>query len=132
MCHGNEDWFKIWRGIDLSVQNLHEEFNEFWLQHWKISKTFTLMGCFWPKCIMFGVNKYRVVMFDGSEYGCKIWRKTDLCFQKYHEEFGKIFTRACSKVVELGLLLGPFVQSRKCMSLNWLVSSKLTWGIWRI
>ena len=28
-------------------------------------------------------------MFDGTEYWCNIWRKTDLCFQKWHEEFSK-------------------------------------------
>ena len=28
-------------------------------------------------------------MFDGTEDWCKRWRKTDLCFQKWHEEFGK-------------------------------------------
>ena len=26
--------------------------------------------------------------FGGTEEWCKIWRKTDLCFQKWHEEFG--------------------------------------------
>ena len=34
------------------------------------------------------VYKYRV-MFDRTDDWCKIWRKTDLCFQKWHEEFGK-------------------------------------------
>ena len=29
-------------------------------------------------------------MFDDTEFWCKIWRKTDLCFQKWHEEFIKI------------------------------------------
>ena len=29
MCHDNEEWFTIWRGIDLSVQNWHEEFINF-------------------------------------------------------------------------------------------------------
>ena len=29
MCHENEEWCKIWRGIGLSVQNWHEEFGEF-------------------------------------------------------------------------------------------------------
>ena len=28
-------------------------------------------------------------MFDGTEYWCKIWNKTDFCFQKWHEEFSK-------------------------------------------
>ena len=35
------------------------------------------------------VKRYRWVMFDGIEYWCKIRRKTDFCFQKWHEEFGK-------------------------------------------
>ena len=29
ICHGNEKWFKNWRGIDLSVQNWHEELTNF-------------------------------------------------------------------------------------------------------
>ena len=89
MCHDNEEWCKIWRGIDLSVQNWHEEFDKFWPEHSKISKICTLMDCFWPKYIMFELKKYRGVMFDGTEDWCKIWRKTDLCFQKWHEEFSK-------------------------------------------
>ena len=28
-------------------------------------------------------------MFDGFEYWCNIWMKTDLCFQKWHEECSK-------------------------------------------
>ena len=29
MCHDNEEWCKMSRGIDLSFQNCHEEFDEF-------------------------------------------------------------------------------------------------------
>ena len=28
-------------------------------------------------------------MFDSTEDWCKIWRKSDLCFLKWHEEFDK-------------------------------------------
>ena len=38
MCHDNEEWCKIWKGIDLSFQNLHDGFDEFWTQHLKVSK----------------------------------------------------------------------------------------------
>ena len=79
MCHDNEEWCKNWRGIDLSVQNWHEEFDEFWPEHSKISKICTLMGFFWTKYIMFDLKKYRGVMFGSTEYWCNIWRKTDLC-----------------------------------------------------
>ena len=38
-------------------------------------------------------------------------------FGKSHEELGK-FSPEHKKVSKLGLLLGPFIQSRKCMSLK--------------
>ena len=41
-------------------------------------------------------------MFDGTEYWCKIWRKTDFRFQKWHEEFGK-FLLEHLKVSKFGL-----------------------------
>ena len=64
-------------------------------------------------------KKYRSVMFDGTEYWCSIWRKTDFCFQKWHEEFSKFsFTRACPEVLKLRLWWCPFIQSRKCMRLK--------------
>ena len=44
-------------------------------------------------------------------------KKTDLWFRKCHEEFPKISSEQ-TKVSQLGLLLGPFIQSRKCMSLK--------------
>ena len=80
---------KLQKGINLSVQDWHEEFDEFWLEGSKISKMFTLMGCFWPKYIMFELKKHTEVMFDGTEYWCKIWRKSNLCFQKWYDEFSK-------------------------------------------
>ena len=40
-----------------------------------------------------------------------------MCFGKLLEEFGK-FSPKKTKVSKLGLLLGPFIQSRKCMSLK--------------
>ena len=42
--HETEKGYKIWRGIDLSFQNWHEEFDKFWSEHSKVSKIFTLMG----------------------------------------------------------------------------------------
>ena len=117
MCHDNKQWFKIWRRIDLSVQNWHGKFNKFWPEDSKISKSCTLMGCFWPRYIMFELNKCRGVMFDGTQDWCKVWRKTDLCFQKWHEEFGK-FSPQHLKVSKLELWWHRFVQSWKCMNLK--------------
>ena len=117
MCYENEEWYKTWKEINLSVQNWHEEFNKFWPEHSKISKFCTLMGCFWPKYTMFELRKYRRVVFDGIQNWYKVWRKTDLCFQKWHEEFGK-FPPEHLKVSKLGLSWYPFVQSWKYMSLK--------------
>ena len=85
-CHGNEKWSKIWRGIDLSVQNWHEEFDKSWHEHLKNSKIWPLMVFFWTKYIMFDLKRYRGVMLGSTEYWCNIWRKTDSCFENWHEE----------------------------------------------
>ena len=94
------------------------------------------------------LKKYRGVMFEGTEYWCKIWRKIDLCFQKWREKFSKfspeqvwnskIWTFIGSfypKKNELKIYRGVVSCQWKMMQnlkRNWLVSSKLTWGIWRI
>ena len=57
LCHDNERLCKTWWGIYFSVSNWHKEFEEFWPEHSKISKICTLMGCFWPKYIMFELKK---------------------------------------------------------------------------
>ena len=79
------EWWKIWSGIDLLVQNWNEDFNIFWLEHSKIPKLYPLMCYAWPKYIMFEHRKYRGVMFDGTKDWCKIWRKTGLRLQKLHD-----------------------------------------------
>ena len=107
ICHDNEKRWKIGRGIDLLFQNWHEDFDKFWPEHLKISNICTLMACLWPKYIMFELKTYRRVMFDGTEYWCKIWRKTGFCFQKWHEEFGK-FSPEHLKVSKFGLWWDSF------------------------
>ena len=59
------------------VSELTLQFDEFWPEHSNVSKICTLMGSFWPKCIMFELKKYRTVMFYGTVDWCKIWRKTN-------------------------------------------------------
>ena len=82
LCHDNEEWYQIGWGIDLSIQNWHDEFDKIGLKHTKISKIGTLRGCFSPKYIMFALKNYRGLMFDNIEDSCKIWRKTGLRFLK--------------------------------------------------
>ena len=36
ICHDNEEWCKIWRGIDLSFRNGYKEFDKSWPEDLKI------------------------------------------------------------------------------------------------
>ena len=115
--HETEKGYKIWRVIDFLFQNWHKEFDKFWSEHSKASKIFTLMGSCWAKYILFEIKKYRGVIFQDIEEWCKIERKTDFLLRKWHEKFGK-FSPEHSKVSKVEIWSDPFVQSRKCMSLN--------------
>ena len=108
ICHGNKKRCKIGRGFDLPFQNWHEDFDELLPEHYKISKNCALMDCLWPKYIMFELKKYRGVIFDGTEYWCKIWKKTDFSFEKWHRKFGK-FSPEHLKVSKLGLWWDSFI-----------------------
>ena len=105
------------------------------------------MSCFWPKYIMFQLKTYRRVMFDCTQDWYKVWRKTGMCFQKLKWGIWQIFTRAF-RSLQIGTLIVSFCLKLKMYELknyrgvmchdmqklkkNWLVSSKLTWGIWQI
>ena len=83
----------------------------------KILKISTLIGSFCAKYVTFHLKKPKGVIFHDTEEWCKIWRKTDLWFRKWLEEFGKLLPK-CLKVSKLGLWWDPFIQSTKCMSLK--------------
>ena len=58
---------RIWRGIDLSFQNWHKEFNKIWHEHSKVSKISTLMGTFWAKYVLFELKTYSGIIFHETE-----------------------------------------------------------------
>ena len=111
MCHDNEEWYKNYRGTDLSVQNWHEESDEFWPEHSKISKICTLMGCLWHKvCNVWAIKVQRssvwwywILMKDLMEN----W----LVLSKITWEICKIFTIAQGS--KLRLWWDSFIQSWK-------------------
>ena len=109
MCHDNKV-MQNWRVIDLSVQNWHEEFDKFWPEHLEILKNCTLMGCFWPKYWMFELKIYRGVMFNGTEYWCKIWRKTDFAFKNDMRNLAN-FHQNRLESLKIGTLMGSFYQN---------------------
>ena len=70
-CNDTEEWQKILNGIDLLFQNWHKEFDKIWLEHSKVSKIYTLMGCFWPKYIMFELKSTEEIPFMALEGDAK-------------------------------------------------------------
>ena len=68
----------------------------------KILKFSILVASFCEKYITFDLKKYREVIFHGIEGWYKIWRKTNLWFGKWHEEYGKFLPEPL-KVSKLGL-----------------------------
>ena len=106
MSYDNEEWCKIWRKTNFLFQKW-QEFGEFWPEHSKVSKICTLIDSYCAKYLMFDLKKYRGVIFHDTEEWCKIWRKTDLWFGKWHEEFGKFSSEhlKVSKWYLYGILL---------------------------
>ena len=88
VSHDTEEWCKIWRKTDLSFQKW-QEFAEFWPEHSKVSKIWIFIGSFSGKHITFDLKKYSGVILHCTEKWCKIWRKNDLWFRKWHKKFGK-------------------------------------------
>ena len=103
-CVEIEDWgFSVHFGLGFQenpIYSLHLRFSE---DITKWCKVYSLMGCFWPKYIMFELKKYRRDTFHDTRVWCKIWRKTDLWFGKWHEEFGK-FSPEHTKLSKSGLI----------------------------
>ena len=117
MRNDTGEWWKMWKGIDLTFQNWHKEFDEFWLENSKVPKIYTLMGCLWPNYIMFELKKYRGVMFDCTQDWYKVWRKTGLCFQKLTWGIWQIFTRALESL-QIGTLMASFCLRLKMYELK--------------
>ena len=94
----------------------------------KSLKICTFIGSYCVKYLMFDLKKYRGVIFHDTEDWCKIWRKTDLWFGKWHEEYGK-FSAEHLKFSELGLWWDPLIQSKisrgVIMSWKWTMMQNL-------
>ena len=128
ICHESEELSKIWRGTDFPFQCWHEDLDEFWPEHLKVSKIFILTGSFWAKYILFEIKKYRGVICHDNEELRKTWRGTDLLFQSWHEEFHKFWPEhsKVSKIFHFNSLLLSKVYivwakkvQRRYLSWNW-------------
>ena len=100
MSHDPEDWCKIWRKTDI----VSKMTRIWWIltQALESLKICTFNGSYCAKYLMFNLKKYRGVISHDTEEWRRIWRKTDLWFGKWHEEYGK-FSPEHLKVSVLGL-----------------------------
>ena len=85
--HDTEQWCKIWINAGLAVSKLA------WGNEWTFIGAFkslencTLMGCLFPKHIMFQLENIIGGMCHDTKGSCKIQNKTDLWLEKWHKEF---------------------------------------------
>ena len=127
MCHENEEWCKIWRGIDLLFQYWHEEFDEFWPKYLKVSKIFILMCSFWAKYILFELKKVRRSYLSWNWRGIQNLGRINSLFQNWHKEFDKFWPEGSkvSKIFTNGLLMSKLYTvwaekvQRSNLSWNW-------------
>ena len=115
MLNDTEELWKIWSGIDLSFQNWHKQFGRVFTRELASLKNSHFNRLLLTKVYNVWVKKvqrssiswcYRV-MQNLKKKWLVVWKMTNW----------QIFTRS-PKVSKLGLSLGPFIQSRKCMSLK--------------
>ena len=116
----------------------------------EVPKICTFIGSYCARYLMFDLKNHRGVIFDDTEKWCKIWRKTDWRFGKWHEEYGE-FSPEHLKCQNWNFdgTLSPRVENVWALNLqtsyvswqwrmmqnlkrNWLVIWKLTCRIWRI
>ena len=100
LCKVYNVWFKkvrrsyfTWHWI--VMQNLQKNWLAVWKMTWGIWQIFiraleslqigTLMWSFSPKYKLRELKFYLVVMCNGTEKWCKIWRGIDLSFQNWHK-----------------------------------------------
>ena len=67
------------------------EFDKIWLEHWKVSKNFILMRCYWANYVLLELKKNTGIIFHETEEGYKFWRGIDLSFQYWHKKFDKFW-----------------------------------------
>ena len=90
-----------------------------WILTWSSGnlQIFTLISSLCTKHVTFDLKKYRGVIFHETEEWCKSWRKTNLWFGKWHEEYGKFLPQHL-KVSKLGLWWDPLILKIKSMNLK--------------
>ena len=112
MHNDTEEWWKVWRWIALSFQNW-QVFDKVWLENLKFRKIYTLMGCFWPKYIMFAKKSTEELYFMILECDAEFEEKLTCGLENDMRNLADFHQ---SK--RTSLFIGRFIQSRKYMILE--------------
>ena len=118
ICYGNEKLRKIWRGTDLSFQGWHEEFDEFFPEHLKVSKMFILMDSFWANYKLYIVwtkKSTEELSFMKLERDAK-FAEESTCHFKIRIRNLTSFDLCTRKSQKFFPLKSPFEQSIYCLS----------------
>ena len=113
--HETEEECKIWRGIDLSFQDWHKEFDKFWPDHTKVSKIFTLIVSFWAKYILFELKSAEELSFMKLKRDVK-FGKESTCRFKIDIRNLTNFDLSTRKSQTFSLWQTPFEQSIYCLN----------------
>ena len=107
---------KIWRKTDFLLQE-RQKFDEFWSEHSKVSKI-----CSLRKTNLWFENSMRnLANFHQSTWQSQNW-----------EVDGIVQSWKYMSLKFIGELCFMAMKNDAKLKRNWLVSSKLTWGIWRM
>ena len=92
MPHDTEEWCKFWKKTDWLLDP-KMAWGISWILMRAVAylKICTLICYFCQKYIIFEPKKYKGIVCHNTNEWCKIWGGTNLCFEKWHEEFGEIW-----------------------------------------
>ena len=146
MFHDNEEWYKTWKGTDLSFFKLTWQTSQILTRALKSLKNLCFKWLLVTKVYIVWAKKVQRSYLSRHLRDMQILKKNWLVLWKKNCEIWQISPEHL-KLSKLGLWWDPFVQSRKGMTLNlqgsyvswqwrriqklrrnWLVISKLTWG----
>ena len=104
--HDTEGWYKIWRKTVLWFGKSHEEYGKFSPGHLKVPK----LGLWWYPLIQsrrsMSLKPTEALCHDNEEW-CEIWRRIDLSFRNWPEEFDEFWPELL-KISKIFILICPF------------------------
>ena len=105
MCHDTEEWCKVCKKLTLGFKNDMRNLVNFNASSGK-SENLYFDVLLLLKVYHVWAKKYGGVMHHNTEEWCKIWRRTYLPFEKWHEEFGEFWPN--TRKFKICALMGPF------------------------